>query len=42
MSLLDWSNDLGKNEVLFVKIRARALELQLDTSFEPKWPKFSF
>ena len=42
MILLNWSFHLGKNEVIFVKIGARALVLRLDMSFGPKWPKFSF
>ena len=42
MILLDWSYDLRKNEALFVKFGAWALDLQLDTSFGPRWPKFSF
>ena len=41
MILLDWFYYLGKDEVLFVETGARALELQLDISFESKWPKFS-
>ena len=42
MTLLDWSYDLGKDEVLLVKIGARTLDLHFDISFGPKWPKFSF
>ena len=33
MVLVDSSYDSGKNEVLFVKIGAMVLDLQLDTSF---------
>ena len=33
MVLVDSSHDSGKNEVLFVKIEATVLDLQLDTSF---------
>ena len=36
---LDLSYDLGENEVLFVKIVARVLDLRLDLSFGVKWPK---
>ena len=32
----------GENKILFVKSGARVLELWLDTSSEPKWPKCSF
>ena len=35
----DLSYDLGEDEVLFVKIGARVLDLRLDMSFELKWPK---
>ena len=42
MILPDSSYDFGENEVLFVKIGARVLDIWLDTSFGPKWPKFSF
>ena len=42
MILVDSSYDSGKNEVLFVKIGAMVLYLQLDTSFAkgfgPKLP----
>ena len=42
MILVDSSYDSGKNEVLFVKIGAMVLDLQLDTSFAkgfgPKLP----
>ena len=38
---IDSSYDFRKNEVLFLKIRARVLELWLDTSSGPKWPKCS-
>ena len=42
MVLLDSSHDSWKNEVLFVKIEARALDQWLDKSyargFEPKLP----
>ena len=31
-----------KNEVLLVKVEARVLDLWLDTSFGPKWPKRGF
>ena len=40
--LLDFSHDLWENEVWFVKIGARVLDLQLDMSCGPKWPKCSF
>ena len=40
--LLDLSLDSGENETLFVKIGARVLDLWLDTSSGPKWPKVSF
>ena len=40
--LLDSSYDSKENEVLFVKIGARVLELWLDMWFEPKWPRCSF
>ena len=40
--LLHSSDDSGKNEVLFVKIGARVLDLWLDTSSGPKWPKCGF
>ena len=36
LSLLDLSHDSWKNEVLFVKIKARVLDLWLDTSSSPK------
>ena len=39
---MDSSHDSWENEVLFVKIGARVLDLWLDTSSEPEWPKFSF
>ena len=42
MFLLDSSHDFWENEVLFVKIGARVLDLWLDMSSDPKWPKFSF
>ena len=37
MILLDCSFDLGKDEVLFVKIGVRALDFQLYTSFGLKF-----
>ena len=42
MILLDSFYDFWENEALFVKIGARVLHLWLDTSFRPKWPKYSF
>ena len=36
ITLLDSSHKSGKNEVLFLKIGARVLELWLDTSSGPK------
>ena len=38
MIILDSSCNSGENEALFVKIRARDLELWLDTSFGPSGP----
>ena len=35
---LDSSYDSGKDEVLFVKIEAKVLDLWLDKSFGPKLP----
>ena len=40
--LLDLSYNSGENEVLFLKIGARVLDLWFDTSFGPKWPKSIF
>ena len=40
--LLDLSHYSGENEVLFVKIGARVLDLWLDMSSGPKWPKCGF
>ena len=40
--LLDLSRDSRENEVLFVKVEARALDLWLDMSSGPKWHKSSF
>ena len=42
MILLDLHHDSWENEVMFVKIAARVLDLWLDTFSGPKWPKFSF
>ena len=42
MILLDSSHDSWENDGLFVKIAAMALDIWLDTSFGPKWPKCSF
>ena len=42
MILLDWSHDFWENEVLFVKIDARVLDLCTDTSSWPKRPECSF
>ena len=42
MILLNSSQDSWENEVLFVKIEARVLDLWLDTSSGAKWPKCSF
>ena len=42
MILLDSSHDSRENEVLFVKVIAIVLDIWLDTSFGPKWPKCSF
>ena len=39
---LDSTNDSEENEVLFVKIIGRVLDLCLDMSSEPKWLKYSF
>ena len=39
---MDSSHDSWENEVLFVKIGARVLDLWLDTSSGPKWPKCTF
>ena len=39
---MDSPYDSGENKVLILKIEARVLDLWLDTSSEPKWPKFSF
>ena len=38
MIYLDSSHNSGENEVLFVKIGARVLDLWLDMSSGPKWP----
>ena len=40
-NLLNSSHDSGENDVLFLKIRARVLELWLDTSSGPSLPKCS-
>ena len=40
--LLYSTNDYGKNEGLFVKIAASALDIWLDTSSGPRWLKCSF
>ena len=42
MILLDLHHDSWENEVMFVKIAARVLDLWLDTFSGPKWPKCSF
>ena len=42
MILIDSTDDPGESEVLLVKIGDRVLDLWLDMSFGPKWPKFSF
>ena len=42
MILLDSYCDSGENEVLFVKIGARVLDLWLDTSFGPKLSQISW
>ena len=42
MILLDSYHNSWKDEVLFVKVLAIILEIWLDMSFGPKWPKFSF
>ena len=42
MILLDSRHDSWENEILFVKITARVLDLWLDTFSGPKWPKCSF
>ena len=42
MILLDSYHDSWENEVMFVKIAARVLDLWLDMFPGPKWPKFSF
>ena len=39
---LDSFHDSWENEVLFVKIEAMVLDLLLDTSSGPKWPKCIF
>ena len=39
MILMDSFYDFGRNEVLFVKIGAIVLDLQLDTCFGPNCPK---
>ena len=41
MNLLDLSHHFWKSEVLFVNIGAGVLDLWLDMSSGPKWPKFS-
>ena len=41
-SLFDSSHDFEKNEVMFVKIGAGVLDLWLNMSSGPKWPKCSF
>ena len=40
--LFDSSHDFWKNDILLVKIRARVMNLWLDTSSGHKWPKCSF
>ena len=42
MILLDSSHDSWENDGLFVKITAMVLDIWLDTSFGPKWPRCSF
>ena len=42
ISEFNWIHHSTENEVLFVKIEARVLELWLDTSSSPNWPKCSF
>ena len=42
MILLDSSHDSWENDGLFVKIAAMVLDIWLDTSFGPKWPRCSF
>ena len=42
MIILDSYYDSGENEVLFVKIGARVLDLWLDTSSGPKLPNYNF
>ena len=42
MILLDLSHDSWENEVMFVKIAARVLDLWFDMFSGPKWPKCSF
>ena len=42
MILFDLSYDSSENDVLFVKIEARVLDVWLDTSSGPKWAKCSF
>ena len=42
MIFLDSFHDSWENEVLLLKIAARALDIWLDTSSGPKWPKCSF
>ena len=39
---MDSLYDFRKSEVLFVKIEVRVLDLWLDTSSGPKWPKCNF
>ena len=42
MILMNSYHDSWENEVLFVKIAARVLDVWLDTFSGPKWPKCSF
>ena len=41
MILLDSSHDSRENEVLFVEIGPRVLDLWLDKSSGPMWPKWT-
>ena len=41
MILLDLSHDSWENDGLFVKIAAMVLNIWLDTSSVPKWPRCS-
>ena len=42
MILWNSSHDSWENDGLFVKIAAMVLDIWLDTSFGPKWPRCSF